>query len=86
MNKKCGAASSYIPGFLLISFGLLVGAVPELLVATILAALTVAGIAALAVAHGSSKRLQVREWKLLWPSTSYDRRDLFGRVWVRRER
>lgn len=85
MNKKLGAASSYFPGLLLVTFGLLVAAVPELLVAIISAALIVAGVAALAAAHGSRTRLQVREWKIEWPSASHDRRDFFGRVRVRRE-
>ena len=85
MNKKPSSLSPYVPGILLVTSGLLVAAVPELLVAIISAALIVAGIAALAAAHGSRKRLQVREWKIVWPSASSDRRDLFGRVWVRRE-
>jgi hypothetical protein len=85
MNKKPSAALPYLPGILLVAFGLLVAAVPELLVAIISAALIVAGIAALAVAHGSRQRLHVREWKIVWPSTSDDRRDFFGKVRVRRE-
>jgi len=39
MNKKLGAAYPYFPGLLLVTFGLLVAAVPELLVAIISAAL-----------------------------------------------
>ena len=85
MNKRFSAVLPYLPGVILISLGLLVAAVPELLVAIISAALIVAGIAALAAAPGSRKRLQVREWKIVWPSASYDRRDFFGRVQVRRE-
>jgi hypothetical protein len=85
MNKKPAAALPYLPGILLVAFGLLVAAVPELFVAIISAALILAGIAALAMAHGTRKRLQVREWKIVWPSAAGDRRYVFGRVRIRRE-
>jgi uncharacterized membrane protein HdeD (DUF308 family) len=86
MNRKFNVAAPYVPGILLIAFGLLVAAVPELLVAVISVALILAGIAALAAAHGSRKRLEVREWKIMWPSASHDWRDFSGRVWIRRKR
>jgi hypothetical protein len=84
-NKNFNAVAHYLPGIVLISFGLLVAAVPELLVAIISVTSILTGIAALAAAHGSRQRLHVREWKIVWPSDSCDRGDFFGRVRVRRE-
>jgi len=85
MNKKASSLSPYIPGILLVTFGLLVAAVPELLVAIISAGLIVAGIAALIVADGGRKERRVKEWRILWPYPTGDRRDFFGRVWIRRQ-
>ena len=84
MNKRFSAVSPYVPGIILISFGLLVAAVPELLVAIISAALIVAGIAALVVADHGREGRRVEEWRILWPAPTGDRRDFFGRIWIRR--